>query len=241
MNAEVSQSLLLVGADPASTEPLLRHLVTEGYAISVAHSLRRCLQHLKEQPVALVLLDTVHASPLLAPWDLFQEAHAVADVPWLLLVRDRLEVQRALALGAADALILPLLHLGELAARVRAILRRRMGSPVARRNRFYVDRDLLIDLDTEEVWVRGEKVALTPRERALLLALARRAGQVLSPDWLIWVAWGEPAVESRRPLLKQCVWRLRQKVERDPRRPVLLVTHRGEGYELRRTWPGEDA
>ncbi|MGQ9459535.1 MAG: response regulator transcription factor [Anaerolineae bacterium] len=240
MNSEAPRSLLLVGADPASTEPLLRHLLAEGYAVSVAHSLRRCLQHLKKQSVALVLLDAAHASPLLAPWDLFREAQAVSDVPWLLLVRDRLEVQRALALGAADALILPL-HLGELAARVRAILRRRPGSPGARRSHFYVDRDLLIDLETEEVWVRGEKVALTPRERALLLALARRAGQVLSPDWLIWVAWGEPAVKSRRPLLKQCIWRLRQKVERDPRRPALIITHRGEGYELRRTSPGEDA
>jgi DNA-binding response OmpR family regulator len=239
MNSEAPRSLLLVGADPTSTEPLLRHLLAEGYALSVAHSLRRCLQSLKEETVALVILDATHSSPLLEPWDLFQQASTVADIPWILLVRDRLEVQKALALGAADALILPL-HLGEMVARVHAILRRRAGSPVARRGRLYADRDLLIDLETEEVWVRGEKVALTPRERALLLAMARRAGQVLSPDWLIWVAWGEPAPETQRPLLKQCIWRLRQKVERDPKRPAIIVTHRGEGYELRRTWPGED-
>ncbi len=240
MGSEASQSLLLVGADPLSTEPLLRHLLAEGFAVSVAHSLRRCLQLLREESAALVILDTAHSSPLLAPWDLFQEARALTEVPWLLLVQDRLEVQRALALGAADALIPPL-HLGEVAARVRAILRRHAGSPEVRRSHLYVNRDLLIDLETGEVWVRGEKVAFTPRERSLLLALARRAGQVLPPDWLIWVAWGEPATEVRRPLLKQCIWRLRQKVERDPKRPALIVTHRGEGYELRRTWPDEDA
>ncbi|MGC8837541.1 MAG: winged helix-turn-helix domain-containing protein [Anaerolineae bacterium] len=240
MNAEVPQSLLLVGADPAGTEPLLRYLLAEGYAVSVAHSLRRSLQSLKEEPVALVILDATHVSPLLEPWGLFREGSALADVPWLLLVRDRLEVQRALALGAADALVPPL-HLGEVQARVRAILRRRAGSPAKRRSHLYVDRDLLIDLESGEVWARGEKVALTPRERALLLALARRAGQILSPERLIWIAWGEPAAESRRPLLKQCIWRLRQKVERDPRKPALIITHRGEGYELRRTWPGEGA
>lgn len=239
MNSQASRSLLLVGADPASTEPLLRHLLAEGYAVSTAYSGRRCFQHLREGAVALVILDTAHSSPLLAPWDLFQEASTAANVPWLLLVRDRLEVQRALALGAADALVPPL-HLEEVSARIRAILRRHAGDSVVQRNYLYVDRDLLIDLETGEVWVRGERVALTVRERSLLLALARRAGQILPPDWLIWVAWGEPAAESRRPFLKQCIWRLRQKVERDPKRPTLIITHRGEGYELRRAGFGEE-
>lgn len=239
MNLEAPRSLLLVSTDPAGIEPLLRHLLAEGYAMSVVHSRWRCLQHLKEGTVALVILDATQSSPLLAPWNLFQEIGTAADIPWLLLVRDRLEVQRALALGAADALVRPL-HLGEVAARVRAILRRRAGSPVAQRAHLYADRDLLIDLETEEVWVRGEKVALTPRERTLLLAMARRAGQVLSQDWLIWVAWGEPATESLRPLLKQCIWRLRRKLERDPKQPAFIVTHRDEGYELRRMGPEEE-
>ncbi|MBC7224417.1 MAG: response regulator transcription factor [Anaerolineae bacterium] len=239
MAEDVSRSLLVVGPGPTHTEPLLRHLLAEGFTVAVAHSLPLCLRTLEEGSVALVMLDATRAGPLLEPWDLFQRTKDVADIPWVLVVRDRLEAQRALAMGAADALVLPL-HLGEVAARVRAILRRRAGRSTPQRNAvLYVDRDLLIDLESEEVWVRGEKVQFTPRERALLLALARHAGQVLSPERLAWLAWHEPAAEDLRPLLKQYIWRLRQKVEQDPSEPAIIVTHRGEGYELRRMWSGQ--
>lgn len=238
MAEDGSRSLLVVGPSPASTEPLLRHLLAEGFAVAVAHSPPHCLRLLQGEAVALVVLDATRAGPLLEPWELFQQARGMADVPWILVVRDRLEVQRALAMGAADALVAPL-HLGEVAARARAILRRRAGRPASGRGAgLYADRDLLIDLESQEVWVRGEKVDFTPRERALLLALARHAGQVLSAERLAWLAWHEPAGEKLRPLLKQYVWRLRQKVEQDPSKPTVIVTHRGEGYELRQTWSG---
>ncbi|MGQ9586380.1 MAG: winged helix-turn-helix domain-containing protein [Anaerolineae bacterium] len=227
-------SILVASTDPATQAQLQALFVGEGCRVWAANSISQCVRHLQSGQVDLALLDAAHADPSWDPWKACRQVQA-AVVPCIIIASTGQDVQRALEVGAEDAMLFPP-HPGELTARVRAVLRRRPGPVLERKAHLYLDRDLLIDFRTHEVWVRGQRVHLTPQEYALLAALARHTDQVLSPAQLVWMAWGEPAASARRSVLKQYIWRLRQKVERTPNRPEILVTHRGEGYEFRRIW-----
>jgi two-component system response regulator RegX3 len=72
-------------------------------------------------------------------------------------------------------------------------------------------------------------VYLTPKEFEVLRLLIRHAGKVLSPDALLTRVWG-PEWIGEPDLVKQYIYRLRQKIEPDPSTPRYLHTVRGEGY-----------
>ncbi|HWH31426.1 MAG TPA: winged helix-turn-helix domain-containing protein, partial [Egibacteraceae bacterium] len=88
-----------------------------------------------------------------------------------------------------------------------------------------------VDAERHEVRVRGEVVALPPKEFALLELLVRNAGRVLTRDVLIDRVWGSDYVGDTKTLDVH-VKRLRGRVEPDPRAPSLIVTVRGVGYKF---------
>jgi len=236
MSTDLSRTVLVVSADAEARRSLWGLFQQEGYKVVTADSLAKCLRVLHKDRVDLMIVDTTHQTSGLHPWEICEQSRAVAHVPCIVIVQDGQAVQRALEVGADDAVLAPV-HLPEIAARGRAILRRRTtGEAPRRRASLYLDRDLLIDFETHEVWARGRRINLTPREYALLATMARHAGRVLSPSQLAWSAWGEPAPLARQPMLKQYICRLRKKIEQNPSRPEIIITHRGEGYELRRLW-----
>ena len=79
--------------------------------------------------------------------------------------------------------------------------------------------------------LRGEEVALAPREFNLLLALAQEAGRVVPIDDLLQRVWGAEYVGEPQVVYVHIRW-LREKLERDPQRPRMIVTVRGVGYKL---------
>ena len=89
-----------------------------------------------------------------------------------------------------------------------------------------------IDLFRRMVLRDGEEVHLTPKEYAVLTELARHPGRVLSHAHLLRTAWG-PAQESQIDYLRVAVRGLRQKLERNPSRPVLIVNEPAVGYRLK--------
>jgi len=88
-----------------------------------------------------------------------------------------------------------------------------------------------MDVARHEVTVRGQTVALPPKEFELLEALLRRRGRLLTREFLIQDVWGADYFGDTRTLDVH-VKRLRRKVEEDPHRPVHLVTVRGLGYKF---------
>ncbi|MEX0710408.1 MAG: response regulator transcription factor, partial [Chloroflexota bacterium] len=120
-------------------------------------------------------------------------------------------------------------HYPELRARINRVLRR-LGDKVPRQS-LVLGPDLTLDLHRREATVSGETVALTPTESRLLYALAANLGQTVTTDTLLARGWAE--TEDADP---SYVWvtmrRLRQKVEREPNRPIHLQTVRGIGYRL---------
>ena len=131
-------------------------------------------------------------------------------------------------MGANDFIVKPF-SVGELLARVRAALRLQQGQE-SERKRFEFD-DLVIDVEHYQVKRDGREISLTPKEFELLHVLARHAGRVLTHGFLLNTIWG-PAHTNDTQYLRVFIGQLRQKVERTPSEPMLILTQPGVGYRL---------
>jgi two-component system KDP operon response regulator KdpE len=154
-----------------------------------------------------------------------------SDVPIIILSihTDEQEKVRLLKLGADDFVVKPF-GIYELLARGEAALRRQLrGSdrdPVVRAGA------LSIDVVSRLVTLDGKRVPLTRKEYGLLHALATHVGLVVTHQHLIQTIW--PGSAGNVQYLRILVRKLRQKVEADPTRPLLIVSESGVGYRLDR-------
>ena len=147
-------------------------------------------------------------------------------VPVILLTgrdQDRDKVA-ALDLGADDYVVKPCSH-RELIARIRAVWRR-AGQPL----RTLTIGGMTSEPTTHHVYVEGRPVEVTATEFALLFTLGERAGQVLQGATIMKRVWGSPVSND---LLRMTVYRLRHKIEPEPRRPRYIHNVHGVGFMLR--------
>jgi len=203
----------------------------EGHGVSVVHVAdgRRGLAEALAGRFDAVLLDLM--LPGKDGLEVCRELRARSDVPVIVLTARGEEADRVmgLELGADDYLAKPYSP-RELLARIRAVVRRARGRAGPARAAVRVG-GLVVDPAAMRVTLDGRELALTAYEFALLEALARRAGRVLSREQLMELARGS-AEEAFDRSIDVHVSRLRQKLGDDPRRPRLIKTVRGSGYVL---------
>lgn len=163
--------------------------------------------------------------------DLIRDLRGWSDVPVLILSARSQENDKidALDAGADDYLTKPF-SVGELRARVRALLRRRSrsaeaASPVVEFG------SVVVDLSRRLVTRNGETIHLTPIEYRLLSALLAQPGKVLTQRNLLRDVWGPSYIESSH-YLRVYVGHLRQKLENDPTQPQHFLTETGVGYRF---------
>jgi two-component system KDP operon response regulator KdpE len=95
----------------------------------------------------------------------------------------------------------------------------------------YADSHLVVDRSRWLVTLNGQPLDLTATERRLLFLLVENAGRVLTTAQILENVWG-PEYVSDIDYVKLYIWRLRQKIEEDPRNPRYLLTERGIGYRF---------
>jgi len=175
----------------------------------------------------IVVLDLV--MPGIDGFEVLRQLRAWSRLPVLVLSahgqeRDKVE---ALDLGA-DAYLTKPFGMGELLARLRAVLRRG-GGP---QDSVLQVGDVAIDLARHVVTRSGNEIHLTPTEYDLLRVLASDADKVLTHRQLLERVWGGYAAENTRQL-RVYINYLRRKLEGDPTRPDLIMTEPGVGYRLK--------
>ncbi len=182
-------------------------------------------QRLKRQPYDAVILDLM--LPDTDGLEVAKRVRAASDVPILMLTArgDPMDRVVGLEIGADDYLPKPF-EPRELLARLRAVLRRRIGGAKSDLLRFG---RLEIDRGTRQARIDGEVRALTGHQFALLLALAERAGRVLSREAIMDLVKGESLEAFDRSIDVQ-ISRIRAALEDNPKKPRRILTLRGTGY-----------
>jgi len=220
--------ILVVDDEKKIVESCRLYLEHAGYEVLTAFNGTQALEEAAAGRPDLVVLDLL--LPRLDGREVCRRLRASGSrVPILMLTALATEDDRiaGLDLGADDYLVKPFSP-RELVARVRAILRRAGAVPEGGTLSFG---DLVIDTDRHAITVRGTPAEVTPKEFALLLALARQPLRAFSRAQLVAAAFGD-ASEVLERTVDVHVMNLRRKIEADPARPRFVVTVFGVGYRF---------
>jgi len=232
-----SITVLVVDDEPRLVDVVRMNLEMGGYRVLGAFDGAEALEKLKQDLPDLVVLDVM--MPEMDGFETLRRIREVSNLPVIMLTvrnepADRI---KGLEIGADDYLSKPF-DPRELQSRIKALLRRTFAPSPARKTKIVVDRDLLIDFNKLEVWVRGEKVTLRPTEYRLLYHLVNNAGRLMTHDTLLSKVWGHEYRDETQ-YLRLYITYLRQKLERDPAHPRYILTERGVGYRFRELEPVE--
>jgi DNA-binding response OmpR family regulator len=218
--------VLLIDDDDANRGVVARDLETHDFRVTQALTGGEGLRQFVTGTIDVVLIS--FRLPRMESMDLCREVRRRSALPILILgaSADSHDVVAALAAGADDVVAEPI-RLPELRARIGAVLRRanRWSGTVG------TIRIGDLELSTQEGVVRrdGAPLGLSRTEYRLFCELAAEPGRTFSRRELVSRLWGDGYSER---VVDVHVSRLRRKAERDPQRPVLLVTVHGSGYRL---------
>lgn len=223
-----AQKDVLVIDDEVQIRRLLRlTLEAAGHAVREADTGRGGLDEIVRRAPDAVVLDM--GLPDLGGLDVLRQLREWSRVPVLVLTVLAEEADKIAALdaGADDYLTKPF-GSGELAARLRAILRR---APTEAELSTIVFGSIQIDFVKRSVRRAGVEVKLTPKEYALLRLLVLHRGKVVTHQQILRDLWGPKSAEQTH-YLRVHMNHLRQKLESDPHKPRHLKTESGIGYRL---------
>ena len=225
----MAERILMIDDDSRLAGMVCDYLGGAGFRVTVAGSGREGEALLKRQTFDALILDLM--LPDVDGLDLCRRLRASTDVPILMLTARGEPMDRVVGLeiGADDYLAKPF-EPRELQARLRAILRRKAAPARAEILRFG---RLEIDKGARVVRVDGEERTVTSYQFALLLALAERAGRVLSRDTLMDLLKGEK-LEAFDRSVDVHISRIRAAIEDDPKKPRRILTVRGAGFVFAR-------
>lgn len=225
---EQTPAILVVDDEPEIVLLMRDFLEAEGFRVLTAQSGEEALDILGQTEVDCLLLDVM--MPGRSGFDICRQVRESQDLPILFLsARDGdADKIRGLGLGGDDYIVKSA-SLGEVVARVRAVLRRSRRQEEARSPAVLDFGRLVLDLRAHEVRVGGEPVPFTPREFELLCLLAEHPRQVFTPEQIFDQIWGD---YGDRHTVRVHMQRIREKIEADASGPRYIVTVWGVGYRF---------
>ena len=228
-------AVLIIDDDTLLCEALRLMLSKMDFEVEVANDAITGLRTAYAFKPDVILLDIM--MPSMDGWQTCQRFREMSDVPIIMLTAldSQDNVVKGLDLGADDYIVKPVVA-NELAARIRAVLRRttRSNSSTGNgngREPIFKQDSLVIDFDKYEVMVENERVDLTPTEFKLLSVLARYKGRVLPHEFLLTEVWG-PEYVGEIDYLRLYISYLRRKLEKNKAKPSLIHNEWGIGYRF---------
>jgi DNA-binding response OmpR family regulator len=231
-SAEGSARILLVDDEHAVQTLLTYPLRKEGYEVISARDGREALDRFAEQRFDLVVLDLM--LPKIDGIEVCRRLRSRSQVPIIMLTAKDDETSKVtgLEMGADDYITKPF-SVREFRSRVKAALRRSEMLRGRRESEEPIHSgEVWIDFERRSVTARSEQVQLTYVEFEILAALAGSPGKVFTRESLLERVWGDSAYRDPRTIDVH-IRHLREKLERDPRKPEYLFTVRGVGYRFR--------
>lgn len=229
LQPEVSRPLVALVDDEADLlEMTGAYLRRDGFQVVTAGDATTAATVLRQHPVDLLVLDLV--LPDGNGLDFLRGVRAGRHLPVIILTGRATEHERVtgLELGADDYVVKPF-SLPELAARIRAVLRRTRQRPA---DRVLELGDLMVDLQARQVSVARAPVELTPLEYGLLAQLVAAPRRVFTTGQLLATVWGPDTAVQKPSSVVEHVYRLRRKLAAAGGAVPQITTVRGCGYRL---------
>jgi DNA-binding response OmpR family regulator len=222
--------VLVVDDEPHIRTVLRGYLEAEGFAVAEAADGEAALREVRQRPPDLVLLDVM--LPGIDGIEVLRQLRTFSDVYVILVTARTEEVDKLVGLGVgADDYVTKPFSPREVAARVKAVLRRDRDRSAREGGAVLRFEGLTIDREAREVRVDGADVALSALEFDVLAALAGAPGRVFSRRQLLEQVWGYDFFGDER-VVDVHIRSLRARLGDDAASPRLIATVRGVGYKF---------
>nr|WP_205607314.1 response regulator transcription factor [Clostridium sporogenes] len=230
--------ILLVEDDMALAIGVEYTLKQENYQVKRAKNLKEARDILKEEELDLILLDLM--LPDGSGYDFCSEVREESLIPVIFMTAcdEEANVVLGLDMGGDDYITKPI-RIKELLSRINAVLRRRTKEAESKnknikedniKNNKIISKDIIIEPLKAKVFKGEEEILLTAGEYKLLLILVENKGNVLSRNVLLEKIWDVDGSFVDGNTLNVYIKRLREKIEKDPKKPEYIETVRGIGY-----------
>ena len=224
------EKVLVIGDDTAFISQAQTWLQSSGYLMFMASNGPAGLRALFSSRPDILLLDI--NLPDMDGLEVCRRTRELSDVPIILVAPSRRhsDVLKGFELGADDFINKPI-DFTELIARIRAVLRRYRPNKQEESPVILQYAEIEIDWRSHQVAVRGQPIKLSPIEYKLLACLVENRGWLVTHKELLRKVWGTEYTNDKN-LVKLYIRYLRQKIEKDPGQPQLILTERGVGYRF---------
>ena len=221
-------NLFLLEDDYAIATGLCYSLENEGYSVTHASGVKQAIDIISKEKFSLYILDLT--LPDGSGYDVCKEIKKQGDLPVIFLTAydDEVNVVMGFEFGADDYISKPF-RLKELLVRIKSVLRRYNNETTDGVIKF---KDLTVNTNEAKVYKDGNEIILTAMEYRLLLILLNNRGKVLSRTQLLENIWDVDSDFVEDNTLTVYIKRLRDKIEEEPNRPLIIKTVRGLGYMI---------
>lgn len=217
--------ILVVEDQKEISDIVAKYIAKEGFEVTIANNGFEALDYFNQQVYHLILLDIM--LPGINGFEVLKEIRKISDIPVIILTAKQEEIDKLKGFnsGADDYVVKPFSP-RELMKRIQVFLKRIYHDTD---EMIYRCRDLALHTKSMKLTKKDQDILITAAEYKLLFVLFKNMGQVLTREQLIHLAYGED-YEGYDRNIDSYIKRIRQKIEDDPKKPVILVTKYGAGY-----------
>lgn len=227
----MNERILIVDDDPEIAQLVSVYLKNEGFQTTIEFDGETALRQIHGQAFDLAILDVM--LPDVSGFHLCEEIRSHYNYPVIMLTAKGEDIDKitGLTIGADDYITKPFNPV-EMTARVKAQLRRFMKYNSHPQDDGVIDfQGLILNKNTHECTLYGEKLNLTPTEFSILQLLCENRGKVISSQELFESIWKEKYFEANNTVMVH-IRRIREKMHEPPRNPKFIKTVWGMGYKI---------